>query len=234
MSVERIEFSMCLQTAYDLPRPFPANKEIPEWYKTMPAEVDGEGGPTETVKGCPPFLEAMTCGYIIPLVADITLSRDQNGVFHGEGPTFHDRGDFCRPLVTSHKPVQVRGSPVEQFPMVKIFNPWLIRTSPGYSALFLAPQNRFQRFLYPVAGLVETDLFYREVNAPSVLTIPPGSSVKLPRGMPLMQVIPIKRDEFQSDFVPLDVAKYEEIMQELRLEKRNFYKDAYWRKKKYY
>ena len=184
MSVERIEFTMCLQTAYDLPRPFPANKLIPEWYKMMPAEADVEGGPAETVKGCPPFLEAMTCGYIIPLVADITLSRDQAGVFHGEGPVFHDRQDFCRPLVTTHKPFQVQGSPVEQFPMVKIFNPWLIRTSPGYSAV-PAPQNRFQKFLYPVAGLVETDLFYREVNVPSVLTIPPGSSVKLPRACPL-------------------------------------------------
>ncbi len=234
MTVERIEFSMCLQTAYDLPRPFPANKEIPEWYKSMPAEVAGESGPIETVKGCPPFLEAMTCGYIIPLVADITLSRDQSGVFHGEGPTYRDRGEFCRPLVTTHNPVQVRGAPVEQFPMVKIFNPWLIRTSPGYSVLFLAPQNRFQKFLYPVAGLVETDLFYREINVPSVLTIPPGASVKLPRGMPLVQVIPIKRDEFQSDFVPLDVGKYEEVMQTLRDEPRSYYKDDFWRKKKYY
>jgi hypothetical protein len=229
MTVERIEFTMCLQTAYDLPRPFPAHKEIPEWYKEMPADAEVGG----TVKRCPPFLEAMTCGYIIPLVADITLARDQTGAFHGEGPVFHDRGDFCRPLVQSHNPVQVRGSPVEQFPMVKLFNPWLIRTSPGYSALFLAPQNRFQKFFYPVAGLVETDLFYREVNVPGVLTLPPGTHVKLPRGMPLVQVIPIKRDEFQSEFVPLDVDKYEEVMRTLRLEPRSYYKDDFWRKKKY-
>jgi|SRR5262245_39059545 hypothetical protein len=231
MTVERIEFTMCLQTAYDLPRPFPANKELPEWFKEMPADApDGSMG---TVKRCPPFLEAMTCGYIIPLVADITLSRDQAGVFHGQGPVFHDRGDYCRPLVQSHNPVQMQGSPVEQLPMVKLFNPWLIRTSPGYSALFLAPQNRFLRYLYPVAGLVETDLFYREVNVPAVLTIPPGTSVKLPRGMPLVQVIPIKREEFHSEFVPLDVSRYEETMRMLREEPHNYYKDDFWKKKKY-
>src|ERR1700685_25546 len=134
MTVERIEFTMCLQTAYDLPRPFPANKEIPEWYKEMPADAEGTEG-AGTVKRCPPFLDAMTCGYIIPLVADITLARDKTGAFHGEGPVFHDRGEFCRPLVQSHDPVQMRGAPVDQFPMVKLFNPWLIRTSPGYSAL---------------------------------------------------------------------------------------------------
>ena len=234
MTVERIEFTMCLQTVYDLPCPFPANKEIPEWYKEMPTDAEGsDGAPAGTVKRCPPFLDAMTCGYIIPLVADITLIRDKQGAFHGEGPVFHDRGDFCRPLVGSHNPVQVRGAPVEQFPMVKLFNPWLIRTSPGYSTLFLAPQNRFQKFFYPVAGLVDTDLFYREVNVPGVLTIPPGTSVKLPRGMPLVQVIPIKRDEFQSDFVPLDVDQYEETMRMLRLEPHNYYKDGFWRKKKY-
>ena len=232
MTVERIEFTMCLQTEYDLPRPFPANKEFPDWYKDMPADIPGmqEG----TVKRCPPFLDAMTCGYIIPLVADVTLSRDRNGVFHGDGPIFRDRKDFCRSMVQAHLPVQVRGSPVDQFPIVKLFNPWLVRTPPGYSALFLTPQNRFQKFLYPMAGLVDTDLFYREVNVPAVLTIPPGSSVKLLRGMPLVQVIPIKRDEFQSEFVPLEVDKYEETMGTLRVEPHNYYKDNFWRKQKYH
>lgn len=77
-------------------------------------------------------------------------------------------------------------------------------------------------------------MLYREVNFPSVLMIPPGTSVKLPRGMPLVQVIPIKREDFQSEFPPLDMDKYGETMQSRLPDPHNFYRNDYWRKKKYH
>jgi hypothetical protein len=95
--------------------------------------------------------------------------------------------------------------------------------------------NRFQMPLFPLAGLVETDIFYREVNFPAVLTIAPGMSLTLPRGTPLVQVIPIRRDEFQSEFVPPDLEKYNAMNEQTRdlPENYNFYKDNFWRKKSY-
>ena len=71
MSVERIEFSLVHGTEDMFPRPYPANKDIPDWYKAMPVEAEAHGAKGGTVKNCPPFLEAMTCGYILPLAADI-------------------------------------------------------------------------------------------------------------------------------------------------------------------
>lgn len=160
MSAERIEFILSLDTGEEFPRPYPASKEIPEWYKSMPAECEWQGVKAGTVKNCPPFLEALTCGYMIPLVADITLARDKTGEFHGQGPVFHDRRNFggiakSTYMIQAHRSIQVQGSPIEQFPIVKVYNPWLIRTSPGYSTLFMAPLNRFQNYLSPLAGLVE-------------------------------------------------------------------------------
>jgi hypothetical protein len=233
MSVERIEFSLVQGTDADFPRPYPANREIPDWFKAMPAETDvpntsAPGARTRTLKNCPPFLEAMTCGYIIPLAADLTLSVDAAGGFHGEA--------YPANILFLHGPKQVPGAPFVNRHVLKILNPWLIQTPPGYSTLFLPLLNRFQLPLHPLAGLVETDVFYREVNFPTILTMPPGTTLKLARGTPLVQAIPIRRDEFQSEFVPLKVEKFNEMNEKTRdlPENYNFYKDNYWRKKGYH
>jgi hypothetical protein len=232
MTVERIEFSLVYGKEGDFPRPYPANREIPDWFRAMPAEMEPQdttvpGAVTRTLKNCTPFLEAMTCGYIIPLAVDIKLSVDAAGGFHGEA--------FPANLLHIHKPKQIPGAPFEKRHVLKILNPWLIQTPPGYSTLFLPLLNRFQLPVHPLAGLVETDLFYREVNFPCILTMPAGTALNLPRGTPLVQAIPIKRDEFQSEFVPLKTEKFVEMSLKTRdlPENYNFYKDNYWRKKVY-
>ena len=59
------------------PKPEPASRYIPEWYKKTPLHVAGEkhdgiapngGGSNFTVKGCVPFLDAMTSGYIFTIL----------------------------------------------------------------------------------------------------------------------------------------------------------------------
>jgi len=232
MTVERIEFSLVHGTEADYPRPYPASREIPDWYKAMPAETEApptrvSGKPTRTVKNCPPFLDAMTCGYIFPLAVDLRLSLDAAGGFRGEA--------YPANRAHMHRPQQVPGAPFENRQVLKILNPWLIQTPPGYSTLFLPLLNRFPLPLFALAGLVETDLFYREVNFPAILTIPLGTTVTLLRGTPLVQAIPIKRDEFQSEFVPLRVEKFNEMNEKTRdlPENYNFYKDNFWRKKGY-
>jgi hypothetical protein len=239
MTVEQIEFSLVYGTEDVFPRPYPANRDIPEWFKAMPTEAGAQGMTIGTVKNCPPFIEAITCGYIIPLVADISLSLDPAGVFHGQGPTCYGQSAFAD-IVQFHRAPQVKGAPFENCPVVKIINPWLIRTPPGCSALFLPPLNRFQMPLVPLAGLVETDIFYREVNFPAVLTIPPGTTLTVLKGTPLVQVIPIRRDEYQSKVVPLDAETYKTSRpgtlpenHNLIPESQNFYRNNYWRKKNY-
>ena len=231
MTVECIKFSLIFGTDADFPRPYPASREIPDWYKAMPPENEAPGAqaqtlPTRTVKNCPPFLDAMTCGYIIPLAVDLKVSVRADG-FHGEG--------YPPGLVQMHGPAHMPGAPFENRHVLKFINPWLIQTPPGYSTLFLPLINRFQVGLLPLAGLVETDLFYREVNFPTVLTIPPGNTLILAHGTPLVQAIPVKRAEFQSEFVPLDAEKYNEMREKTRdlPENYNFYRDNFWQKKGY-
>ncbi|HYV37469.1 MAG TPA: DUF6065 family protein [Gemmataceae bacterium] len=232
MTVERIQFAPVFGADADFPPPYPAHRVMPNWYKEMPAEnyapgmqPPGEG--TRTVKNCIPFLDAMTCGYIIPLAVDLKVTIGANGEFVGDA--------YPRNLVDVHTPQQVPGAPFENNYLLKFVNPWLIQTPPGYSTLFLPLLNRFQPGLMPLAGLVETDLFYRAVNFPTIVTVQPGTTFTWPRGTPLVQALPVKRAEFHSEFVPLNVEKYNETNEKTQHvpENYNFYRDNIWEKKAY-
>src|SRR5215475_5149713 len=63
-----------------LPRPSPALLGLPDWFKALPGSVVGSVLQSEllTVKKCPPLIDAMTFGFLIPLVTDITV---EDGAF---------------------------------------------------------------------------------------------------------------------------------------------------------
>src|SRR5690348_4159537 len=82
-----IEFHAVGHTRW--PAPVPAAQAVPQWLKEMPAEVSTVGGATlSSIKKCPPFVEAMTCGYLMPLPGDATFTMDATGrlSFECEGP----------------------------------------------------------------------------------------------------------------------------------------------------
>jgi hypothetical protein len=63
-----------------LPRPSLALLGLPDWFKAMPASAFSSVMQTEqlTVKKCPPFIDAMTHGFLIPLVTDLKI---EDGAF---------------------------------------------------------------------------------------------------------------------------------------------------------
>src|SRR5712691_11013465 len=63
-----------------LPRPMPAMLGIPDWFKAMPHAAFSAVLQTEqfTLKKCPPFIDAMTYGFLLPLVTDV---RVEDGTF---------------------------------------------------------------------------------------------------------------------------------------------------------
>jgi hypothetical protein len=214
------------------PAPVPATRGVPQWLKGMPMDQplerqDKAGLETvqvPTVKQCPPFLEAMTCGYLIPLAGDVSFTRDASGSLQ-----FSAQGK----IVDTQHPLQVRGSPIQGTLIVKFINPWVIKTPPGYSTLFLPPLNQFEVPFQTLSGLVETDTYYRPVHFPTICLMRPGTGVTLKRGTPIAQAIPIKREEWRSHAVAWDQAARQQIENEMKADRRNFYKDRHWKKKGY-
>src|SRR5262245_27725066 len=63
-----------------LPRPLLAVLGLPDWFKAMPQKAFSPVLQNDqmTVKKCPPFIDAMTSGFLMPLVADLKV---ENGEF---------------------------------------------------------------------------------------------------------------------------------------------------------
>ena len=65
----RIEFKCYPQLEAILPKPVPAKRMTPEWLKSMPMVADDRdlGEEMPTVKQCPPFIDAVTAGFMLLL-----------------------------------------------------------------------------------------------------------------------------------------------------------------------
>ncbi|MGO8919827.1 MAG: hypothetical protein ACLQJR_28340 [Stellaceae bacterium] len=73
----------CDPALYDrLPRPVLARSALPEWLRRMPAAAFSEthGQEVRTVKQCPPFVDAMAYGFIMPLACDVAVRDAAEGV----------------------------------------------------------------------------------------------------------------------------------------------------------
>jgi Family of unknown function (DUF6065) len=170
--------------------PFPAKAYLPEWFRKLRPVDDQElsvSSNGQTVKRCMPFLDAMTLGWIIPLAASVRLQVAD------DGKTVEYGWHFDRPMVSDHQPHQIAGHPAQPRPPRKFHNYWTIRTPPGWSCLFTAPLNRAHPAIEIVAGVVDTDRYASLINFPFLVTGPDGIYT-LEKGMPLVQVIPFRRD----------------------------------------
>ena len=58
-----------------IPAPIPAAQGLPDWFRAMPQQAFSAlaGGDDDTVKRCPAFIDAMTQGFLIPLICDAML-----------------------------------------------------------------------------------------------------------------------------------------------------------------
>lgn len=171
--------------------PVPARTVLPAWFRSLPAtdaERIGVNSSGLTVKRCMPFLDALSLGWVIPLAATVRLEVK-------EGAATVDAGwDFDRTMVSNHAAFQVAGNPREPRPPMKLHNHWTVRTAPGWSCLFVPPLNRPADVVEVFSGVVDTDLYASPVNFPFVAVAGDGIYT-LPRGMPLVQVIPFRRSD---------------------------------------
>lgn len=176
--------------------PKPAGKFMPEWYKKIPQVIsDGRsdrdqfGANSFTAKKCMPMLDCMTMGYIIPLCGDLTVRSNHDcSTIEVTNPPDFTVCDFhdIRQLGEKTAP----GFPA---PPLKFINPWIVKTAPGWSTLFIAPINAMNPHFTCLTGLVDTDTYPKEVNFPAVWHTPHFDGV-LKAGTPLVVAIPIKRD----------------------------------------
>ena len=230
----------------DYIQPIPIKKNIPEWYKKLSMK------PPINIKHCMPFLDTLTSGYLLKCPIDYEYRHnvwdfeDQDYKTHWNyaGPSYEvDRVKIENININHgtqiHGTPQVEGSSILKknlwLPVHKIMNPWLIKTPPGYSCLFLPPMNNTDERFSIIPGIVDTDIFQREVNFPFIINCRKDESVEslIKAGTPIVQVFPFKRDVWQMKISKRDKVKYRSAVVEQMIHKFQHYKTKVWNRKKW-
>jgi hypothetical protein len=197
----------------DIEKPVPIKLNIPEWYKKLTHSIE-----TRTVKGCIPFLETLTTGYLLKLDQDIYIKHNYVDE-EGNPKTTHNLpslafkgtalGQYSVNLNTApnigHTTNQLAGSPLlkkngDMF-VHKIQNPWIIKTPPGYSCLFLPPLNNEHDVFEIIPGIVDTDSYSIPINFPFIIKTESEKTITtiLKRGTPYAQIIPFKKESWKME-----------------------------------
>lgn len=230
-----IEF-LCYEEDFGvIPKPYPSRKLMPDWYKALPAFKEnqkGLGANNSTLKRCPPFLDAMCIGWIIPLAADVEFktNSDASGIDY--------KWTYERQMVDNHYNWQVSTpdcpNPDSHKPPLKWRNWWAIKVPPGYSVLFIPPLNRPESRFTCLSGMVDCDGYFEFVNFPFFFNIPNFYGV-IEAGTPLMQAIPIRRDAIIKNGVvrPWNKEDHKESKKTQRRYSvsQNIYRNFIWKRK---
>lgn len=177
----------------ELKKPEPASAFIPDWYKNMDSYIGGDkkprgdGSTTATIKRCMPVFDAIVAGYVITLPADVYVSiKNGEQIFEWS----------ALGLIQWHPIEQAPSHPDRNaYPYPKWINYWAIKTPKGYSTLFVQPMHRESAFSI-LPGIVDTDQYTAPINFPFVINDPKFEGM-IPKGTPIAQVIPFKREAWQ-------------------------------------
>jgi len=185
-----------------LPRPTHALLGLPSWFKAMPHVAFSNLLQEEqmTVKKCPPFIDAMTYGFLMPLAADIRV-EDGTFLWDRDVPVGPLTG-FQRAPIDFHDNNQVVGTPFfeEDSFLIKFINFWTIELPPGYSLFVTHPVNRQDLPFHTLTGLVDADRYKDNFIHFPAQWRDPNFSGTLPKGTPIAQCLPFKRDIWDAQF----------------------------------
>ncbi len=227
--------------------PIPTKLNIPDWYKKLEHTVLNK-----TVKGCMPFLDTLTSGYLLKMPQDFYIRHNVDNE-NKKGEKFKDSfqtfalHDFSQILnaksinlnsgFDTHSIDQVKGSPFvdknKNLPFYKIVNPWKIKTPKGYSCLFVPPLNNSDDRFSIIPGIVDTDTHPIEINFPIILNGDkyPTLEDTIKKGTPYVQIIPFKRDSWKMILKPMKQKEIQNVKIYFGLKVLNCYKEKYWSKK---
>ena len=116
--------------------------------------------------------------------------------------------------------------------IMKFTNPWIVSTPKGYSAYFKNPSNNWSTDIELIEGVVDTDEFYTAVNFPFVWKGSEIGEFVIPKGTPLVQVIPFKRESYKIELDLYDDIKASIVQRKLGTKFHDRYKSMFWHKRK--
>lgn len=237
-NIEFHPWSEDAQNLIDLPTP--TSRNVPEWYRKQPAYVNKEeflkkGVSGSTIKKCMPVFDAMTAGYTLYCPVDIYVDATDPGKLEYNIPIAV--AGLKKELFTTHSPEQITHYPMpsNMHKDVLRINPmWSVKTSEGYSAIFMKPMHQEHYPFEIVPGIIDTDSYMSE----GFLSFKIENTFRgiIEKGTPIAQVIPFKRESWKSEYVDYKDSKENQKTQRMLIRSKffNYYKKNFWHKKEWH
>ena len=225
--------------------PKPAKFYLPNWYKESGSFFNNKsnsytnnlffeepGVPSTTVKTCMPFLDTLTFGYIQETWCDIFIERNNNEVFFHYSLNMDKKDSIisARPIdIIAKMPVPSGFNKNIFFHWSRVWNPVLPK---GYSALITHPFNRDDLPFRCVSGIIDSDNYF--VGGKVGFFIKEDFSGLIPKGTPMYQIVPFKRESWKSKQIKLKNKTLNKVNQQIFNINSFFlggYKKIYWNRK---
>jgi len=213
--------------------PEPAANHPPKWMKEMPSMNEEirkhywRG--SNTMKVCSGILDSISMGYIVFAHCDFDIVTTE-GEYRIETNWPDKFVDMFVPALSEdytfpkgHKKI-----------FFKVTLPYRIKTTPGTSCLITQIKWRPELNHTVVEGSVDTDDFYSDLHF--VFSMEENSRLTIKKGDPLLQIIPYRRETWQSHTLAKDPATENKILAQyykLRSHKLFGYFHEFWKKKEY-
>lgn len=220
--------------------PNPSIKEQPEYFRKIKNEprhkskFTNNGEAIRNVKSCMPYKDALSSGYIQKTWCDIFIEKNENEVRYytsnNTNPIIGHRSgkeDYILENFYGYMPIE--------FYWVSQWEP---STPKGYSILITNPMNRFDLPFTTSSGIIDSDVFtlggYQFGSAGQIpFYIRSDFHGLIPAGTPMYQYIPIRRDDWVSEFRSYDDSRRPDTEKFIRRYFTGGYLKHFWKKKNY-
>jgi hypothetical protein len=220
--------------------PKPIIKTLPDWYRkadrfhkdpsTGEHAIGPDKGKIPTYKSCPAMFDVMGSGYALLTPCDIEFFN-KDGIYNVKIKD-SKYSNFCTPRAPMPQFVTPSGYSDSHFAW---FPDWSVEVPDGYSVLYVSPLNRFELPFLTVSGIIDNDAVSLPGSMPFFLKL--GFEGVIPAGTPYMQLIPFKRDDWESNYVENDsltiITKSSENSRKYRVKDGGIYKNTVWQRRTY-
>jgi len=168
-------------------RPYVNLGNWPEWWK----QLQGSEG---SLKRCSGTSDYLATGITIPLWANLHFRPSLDGKnWQAKFDLTNNLGDFGIEGFSYSQTGECPVSRVKKMPesnYIKVINPWLVKTPPGWSSLFLPPLWDPNPNYTMLPAVVNTDYYHTANMVINILTDEP---FELETGRPMWHVVPFPR-----------------------------------------
>lgn len=226
-------------TSDSMSSPAPTIKSIPEWYKKYDRYAkdsngieykDADGERIPTWKACPAIYDIMGTGYVLRTPCDINFIENNGELIAKiDNPMHQDFIQYRSEMPGFIQPEGYRSNHFAWFP------DWAPSVPEGYSVLYSQPFNRFDLPFLNTSAIVDNDC----VDIPGTMPffVRTGWTGLIPAGTAYMQLLPFKRDDWESEHIELD--EKEIVRRNIRNSKKyrraggGVYLNETWKRRKY-